>query len=202
MKFYRKYRTNIWSDSKLVQMCIKNHPKPRKSIYSFDELEERLKIKDPLLERIVDSIQSTLMFPFDLMYSIGIYYKNCKENTHVLDGGLKKGVWYDLDYRIMRCLFAELEDFIVNEKGLKTLEWEKKLVYDESCFVDKDSPRYGKPTQQALVAIEQEDIYNWWLNNKDYDEHGFVSLEADAKQYEETTEMLIRLIKIRSSLWT
>jgi len=48
------------------------------------------------------------------------------------------------------------------ECGLANLEWQRKLVHDEQ-WVEKDSPEYGKPTQQAIKAQEILDLYNWWV---------------------------------------
>ncbi|MNY25259.1 hypothetical protein D3C86_1590300 [compost metagenome] len=172
------------------------------------------------------------MFPADICWNVRVFYKNWKNNSHVLDGGLPVGQWSDLCYRIPRCLFGELEKFIEIEKGLETLEWEKKLVWNEDWGVGPDEPSYGQPTHQALAAIESEAIYLWFKANKDrdlYEESGWSSVceakrtkgiglfgeqsqeEKEAleelgrleEEYEEQeTEMLIRLIKIRSSLWT
>ena len=85
---------------------------------------------------------------------------------------------------------------------METLEWEKTLTLNEEWGVNKDDPRYGQPTNQALAAMEQEEIWNWWKENKDYHERDFVSLEQDEEHRKQEDAMLIRLIKIRHSLWT
>ena len=139
------------------------------------------------------------MFPSDLYHSIRIYFNNSKGNTHVLDGGLEKGQWYDLTYRIPHCLFFELDKFITQEKGLETHEWEKNLTYNEDWGILPDHPKYGLLTDQAKGAIEQDEIWNWWKGNKDKE---FVDLDKESAYIEKETEMLVRLIKIRNSLWT
>jgi hypothetical protein len=48
------------------------------------------------------------------------------------------------------------------ECGLANLEWQRKLVYDEEGWLDKDDPRVGKPTPQAEKAQEILDLYTWW----------------------------------------
>jgi len=144
-------------------------------------------------------LQDIVMFPSDLIYSIRIYFKNSKGNTHVLDGGLEKGQWYDLTYRIPHCLFSELEKFIEKEKGLETHEWEKTLTFNEDWGVKPDDEKYGKLTHQALAAIEQDAIYSWWKSVKDRE---YTSLEDDNNYEEKEQEMLIRLVKIYRSLWT
>ena len=173
--------------------------KQPRSFTNMDEMMESLNTKDPLAERIIDKLQDIVMFPSDLIYSIRIYFKNSKGNTHVLDGGLEKGQWYDLTGRIPLCLFNELEKFIEKEKGLETHEWEMKLTYDEDWGVESDNPKYGTLTPQALAAIEQNEIWKWWKANKDRKDIDFENEEDYLKQEE---EMLIRLIKIRNSLWT
>lgn len=199
MKFHKKYRSTYWS---IVVSEFFYGKKERVKYYSISELFASLDEKSPWLDRVLDKLQNIVYFPSDLLYSVNIYFKNKKGNTHVLDGGLEKGVWYDLDYRISQCLFYELDKYITQEKGIENHQAEMKLVIDENMFVDKSHEDYGKLTSQALAAIEQDEIWNWWKANKDYHDRDFVSLEQDNDYYEQETEMLIRLIKIRRSLWT
>jgi hypothetical protein len=48
------------------------------------------------------------------------------------------------------------------EAGLANLEWQSNLVWNEDEGLDKDDPRYGKPTSQAIKAQEILDLYTWW----------------------------------------
>lgn len=198
-KFHKRTRMSYWSQSNLVAWMMPEELKEPKSFTNMDEMMGRLNTKDPLAERIIDKLQDIVMFPSDLFYSIRIYFKNSKGNTHVLDGGLEKGQWYDLTYRIPHCLFNELEKFIEKEKGLEVHEWEKTLTFNEDWGVKPDDEKYGKLTHQALAAIEQDEIYQWWKENKGKKD---VDFENEDKYLEQEEEMLIRLIKIRNSLWT
>lgn len=74
-----------------------------------------------------------------------------------------------------------------------------KLTYDEDWGVESDNLKYGTLTPQALAAIEQNEIWKWWKANKDRKDVDFENEEDYLKQEE---EMLIRLIKIRGSLWS
>lgn len=201
-KFHRRSRFNYWSDSKLVRWLAKTPPhKPiiLKTEEEIDNFFDSLSHKVPFFENVADKLQNICMFPSDLYHSIRIYFKNSKGNTHVLDGGLEKSQWYDLTYRIPRCLFFELDKFITQEKGLETHEWEKNAVLNEEWGVGPDSPHYGTKPQQSLDAIEQDEIWNWWKENKDKE---FIDLDEEAVYIEKETEMLIRLVKIRNSLWS
>lgn len=103
--------------------------------------------------------------------------------------------------------------------GLKHLEWEIALTNDED----------GTPTHQAVAAKEQLDLYNWWKNvrparKEPYDDYlpaeddtgdfmyrkrteedrarGEAAMKLEQQYSDEDDEMLVRLIKIRKSLWT
>jgi len=45
--------------------------------------------------------------------------------------------------------------------GLAHLDWAASLKYDDE-WIKKDHPDYGKPTPQALRAIEIKALYEWW----------------------------------------
>lgn len=197
MKFYKRTRYPYWSDTKLFSWMLPE--KPVRKFTTVDEMIKSLETKDPLLERIIDELQDIVMFPSDLYYSIRIYFKNRKGNTHVLDGGLNRGEWYDLTYRIPHCLFSELEKFIEAEKGLETHELEKTLVFDEDWGVKPEDEKYGKLTPQAISAIEQDEIYKWWKSVKNRE---YLGTDEDDVYEEQEQEMLIRLIKIYRTLWT
>lgn len=47
------------------------------------------------------------------------------------------------------------------QAGLDHLAWEITLKYDED-WMDKDDPKFGKPTPQAERAQEILDLYTWW----------------------------------------
>ena len=193
-KFHKRARFNYWST--YVEGIFNKEPKPLVSFNSVDEMMAHLNTKDRIWVRAVDKLQDLVMFPVDVYHSVRIYFKNSKGSTHVLGGGLEKGQWYDLTYRIPHCLFFELDNFITQEKGLETHEWEKNAVLNEEWGVGPDSPHYGTKPKQSLDAIEQDEIWNWWKENKDKAEFG------DVEYQKQEEEMLIRLIKIRGSLWS
>jgi hypothetical protein len=47
------------------------------------------------------------------------------------------------------------------QAGLDHLAWEMSLKYDED-WMDKDDPKIGQPTPQAINAKEKLDLYTWW----------------------------------------
>jgi hypothetical protein len=128
------------------------------------------------------------------------------------------------------------------QAGLDHLDWAMSLTYNED-WIDKNDPKYGQPTPQALRARELKELYVWWTETyrnrpdpmdasgwsaycdacRDEGGGGVMSMFKDTKSpalkkqgdkahkllhkieaaYEkEDTEMMIRLIKVRDSLWT
>jgi hypothetical protein len=47
------------------------------------------------------------------------------------------------------------------QAGLDHLDWAMTLKFDED-WIDKDDPKFGKPTPQALRAKEIKELYTWW----------------------------------------
>lgn len=242
MRFHKTTRNPYWSLSKLAKYVRSKAGLVNPIALSSEgwaEHRKQSKQKAPfvywLTNRPLNTLQNIVLFIPDCIHSVDVFYRNWKGKTHVLSGGLEVGQWYDLCTRINTCLFSELETYIEKEKTLAGLEWEKTLVHSEEWGYDLDHELYGKPTNQALAAIEQGIIYDWWKKNKSRDfwkESGMeacyakdtnrdmsvwemvsednpekdacrkleVGLESQFKLEEE--EMLIRLIKIRESLWT
>lgn len=169
-------RISYWSSSTLSKVIRKRFglTNPEWNTMEDWSLHEKFcREKSPKIHWLTDKgfnkLQNIVLFPSDCFYSVKVFYKNWKGKSHVLDGGLEVGQWYDLCGRIPKCLFNELVKFVEQEKGLETLEWEIGLVHDESYGVKPDDENYGKPTPQALAAMEQKRIYHWWLDNKDRD---------------------------------
>ena len=90
------------------------------------------------------------------------------------------------------------------EAGLAYLTWEMSLVYDGN-----DDSLFGQPTKQAIAAKEQYELYKWWKEQYPKRQDPYITdddytnvLKIEAGLYEEEQQMLLRLINIRSSLWT
>lgn len=152
--------------------------------------------------------------------------------THCLTSNLQKGQWYEFEDRMLHCLFDELVNFVEIEKAwlevvfgehkedyganiyssgvLRTRRWrseEAGIAYIkwEQGLTNED----GTPTEQAKNAIELERLYNWWKYirpHRQYDDNFMLMSELrqslENKYDDEDTEMLIKLIKLRSTLWT
>jgi hypothetical protein len=108
------------------------------------------------------------------------------------------------------------------EAGIACLEWQADLKYGEGDFIKKGDPRWGKPTPQAKSAKKILEIYRWWLERPNRPEPTEASgwsevwksddekkskvllhLQSIEEGYDDEDEkMLIRLIRLRKSLWT
>lgn len=118
--------------------------------------------------------------------------------------------------------YSEKENNYVFKKGrcplagLDYLNWAGRLKYDENMgFNPADEFIYDKLTPQAETAQTTLELYNWWKNRDNRkNPYDLYNKEKDGPQYylkindteqaydQEDTDMLIKLIKIRGSLWT
>lgn len=109
-----------------------------------------------------------------------IKYRTTHRN-HIIKTDLTPG-WWDCDSKLLYASFAILERFVEREHPFERIVWD-----------DADTTRE--------YANEIHDLYLWWKDrkNKDLVNENFTEETA---RYEEETENLIRLMKIRTVLWT
>jgi hypothetical protein len=197
--FHRR-RIQYWGCSEFaakLRAFLGQEKKPK--VATWEEWESYHTRNDTLLGYLTDDflnkLQDIFMFPYDVWYSVKCYVKNrWVTKTHFLKTGLKPGQWYDLDYRILFGMMNELKEYVEKEKGgVDEMSWELNLK--EEDWSSGQGVETDKPSSQALAAQEAVDIYHWWIERAKLDDYDFDTFEED-------NQMLIRLIKIRCSLWT
>ena len=204
-KFHKRTRMNYWSLSKLANKLRESVGISNPTALTWEKWEEHhaeSSAKAPftywLTKKFFNKAQDFFLWPSDLFYSVRVFYKNWKGKTHVLDCNLPVGQWSDLTHRIFIGPFTELVKFVEVEKGLDVLEWELGLVLNEECGILPIDAEYGKPTHQAIVAKEQKELYTWFKTE-------YLTRTDDQYEddwFEKDNEMLVRLVRIRNSLWT
>jgi len=126
----------------------------------------------------------------------------------------------EVEYAGMQRYSEKENNYVFNKgrcplAGLDYLNWAGQLKYDENTGFDPEDEYYNKPTHQAEAALTTLELYNWWKNRDNRpDSHEMFTKEKDGPMYflkiddmeqkyeQEDTDMLIKLIKIRGSLWT
>ena len=221
---------DYWTCSKFADK-IRGTPKPFALEWdAWDKWDNNAKKKHPyrywVAEEVLDFLQDIVNLPMDIYHTIEIYIRNrFIDKVHYLRTDLTPGEYYDLDTRILHALFTELTDLVEVEyasmqrygeeehnyvfnkgrcplAGLDYLNWVGRL-------------RYDKLTPQAEAALTTLELYQWWKNRDNRpDPFEMFTKEKDGSQYylkidnmeqdyeQEDTDMLIKLIKIRCSLWT
>ena len=169
----------------------------------WTDYETFLKTKHPnvyKLGEVLHWIENAICFIPRKSKDLYYYVTHTIYGTHNLKTGLKRGYWYDLDTKIIHGLFNELEMFIKEElghgsieAGLKHLEWE---IAETSGL-------------QAESAQIKKDLYHWWIDvyskrTDVYDELDDVTaiIKEETRRYDEDTDKLTQLIKIRNTLWS
>ena len=94
---------------------------------------------------------------------------------------LKKG-WTDKDFVMLHACFQLLTDFLKKEKPFKCSSWEQ----DEE----------HRNAKAELIFLN-----NWWKKRKKLKEDSLIYNNRNASQNLEDTEMLMRLMNVRTFLW-
>jgi hypothetical protein len=93
------------------------------------------------------------------------------------------GDWCDNDIIMLHACFQLLVDCIENEKLNDMTDWSQDEKFKSA-------------------KLEIDELYNWWKERSKKEDDGKLDPIWSEKQYAEDNKMLIRLIKIRSFLWT
>lgn len=130
-------------------------------------------------------------------------------HNHLIDTKLKPD-YYDIEERMLHGMFALLDSYVEeHHDGIEALEaFAKELLYSSDGMGAHYNHRQGEREMEACV------LYRWWhetwpvdlqkqidmelstdINNEEYD-------NLVERRETEETEMMIRLVKLRGSLWT
>lgn len=246
-----RHRSNYWSCSRLADW-IRGEKKPfALSLEDWEKWRDDVKSKRPfryfIAEVLLVRLQNLLMFPSDLWRTATSLWRiRFVEKPYLLDTGLPRWDWHELDDRIIHGLFNELKNFVevelasmwiatdkdnkfsmkggrCRDAGVAHLDWQCSLTYGDDMGFKKSDPEYGKPTPQAKSAKKILELYRWWnarasrpdpvdesgwsdaYESDDEKKKGRASrrlLEIEESYDAEDEKMIIRLIRVRKSLWT
>ena len=115
---------------------------------------------------------------------------------HVVSTGLSPG-YYDTDHLMLHACFNLLKDFVEKElNGVKSLEYWAGV---------SDWKKAGFHSKKELTRLQQKykeckDLYLWWTTIRSNRKPG--GWEKEIEDNKEDEKMLIRLMKVRQTLWT
>lgn len=125
-------RSNYWSCTPFADW-MRGTPKPASETFEgWDVWREKAQKAHPIrywiAEEAFDFIQDALHFPLDKLYDVKYYLLNrFVTKTHALTStSLERGVWHEMDDRILFCLFDELVDYIEVEEAWSNIAWDKE----------------------------------------------------------------------------
>jgi hypothetical protein len=192
MGFFNFYtpRSRYWSCSKLADF-IRGEKKPYALPFEeWDEWDNRMREERPtrywLSDKVLNKIQDVLLFPWDLWREIKHWYRvSYVIKAHTLDTGLKPGIYYDLDHRILHACFNEFCKYVDKCREYIQVEEELDKLYNwwKETYLKRDEP------WRTITKETHGDRY--------YD----IIQKIEKERWEEEQEMLINLIKIRDKLW-
>ncbi len=199
-----------------------------------------------LADVALNRLQDFIFWPRTKWRNIDAYCHNrFIDKSHLIQTGLDVGCYHEFEDKVMHGLFTEFVDFVEIELslchrawndgprkprrnaewGLKHLEWEMGLIWDQDSGNVPGDEFFGKPTHQAIAALETMRLYKWWTETRpnrpdphdiftpeDHDkmfshdgslDHKFKHLTDVEAQYDrEDNAYLVRLVLHRKCLWT
>ena len=149
-----------------------------------------------IAEKMLDRVNAVITGPVKLLKNVRTYFRNrFVDKIHALTAdnhSLVRGAYYDLDYRMFRCIFDEFVRFIeievaslsvVNEtlplkykipiirefcqyrsteQGLQWLVSMSESVFTEDYFVSNSNPLLNTPLPSAGVYRKLLEAYVWY----------------------------------------
>lgn len=139
-----------------------------------------------------------------------VYWKlqhrfNPKHRYHIVNTKLPPG-FHEVETLMFYAMFQLFAGFMEHQLKNPHVVWQ----YDKSVFEDwmiEDDPEGVEKEIESRNKTwkEMNDLYTWWTVTypkleKDFDENVF-TIEKEEEFEKEVEEMMIRLVKIRRSLW-
>lgn len=112
--------------------------------------------------------------------------------------------YYDVDTRMLHACFSLLVDFVEKEKPEESIDWQA----DESHSMAWNEISYLYLWWTSTRNLRKDPLdYSYssidgWMNDPLFKDACVQSSKLEAEWYEEDTINLMRLMKIRSFLWT
>lgn len=169
-----------------------------------DEAETAHPVRYWLTETALGRIQDFVFWPKTVSRNIEAYVNNrYLRKTHVLTSSLPRGKWYELDTRILHCVFDEFVRYVEVDCAYQAL-WSDEMQKSVTT-TDKVKMMFGRWrsahhglfylswaanlkgedgvfTSQADVAQRTIKLYHWWKGRDTrpdpYDESGFNALAS------------------------
>jgi hypothetical protein len=124
-------RRNYWTCSKLADKIRGTNKIPSGTSEQWDDWHNAAKtahrIRYWIAEEGLDHVQDFVNFIPDKLYDLKYYLVNRFVSKHhaltASPKSLKRGRWWDLDTRIVHCLFDELVNFVEVEKAHMLVAW-------------------------------------------------------------------------------
>ena len=187
-----RFRFRYWSCSKFADFIRGEKKPPYLPFEEWGVWRNRMKKERPfryyLSDTLLNKIQDVVYFPYDVYHSVRMRFLN--RNLYLLDTGLPKGEYYDLDTRILYACFNEFSKlFEYNQKHfvLSDSDQDLKELYE---WWTKTRPNRSDPIDSITKETHGEDYFMLWID------------EIEQEYYKEDTEKLKQLMGCRERLWT
>lgn len=226
MKWKHKIDSEVYSRKRVIESLPDTEIESRK-----EKIKKETPFKYFVyvtIDTIEWSFKSLLMLPSNIRYAFRAAFI---ENTHIVKTGLSRFEYHETDTVLLHASFEKLVEFVEveqawmhhvfeDQRGYPLRKRTRILKFHNPFF---DCPEDGiKHLRWSIATIQEQgmeedfvkhknkiiELYKWWKferpnrPNPYNDEKDYYDMNLEIKQYEEDTEKLVELMKIRSGLWT
>jgi len=114
--------------------------------------------------------------------------------------------WCDVDHRMLYACFALLKFFVEREAGLDMLRHQGSAIREltDDQWGGTSEEREAEAVRRDYIYNEVRELYQWWTVDraKEINADAASGFEKIDELYEKETKQLLRLVVIRSGLWT
>lgn len=212
-----------WSDTNaLASKMFPNHGVDEKT---WEDWEEKMRSEYPVRYFLGDTLPRWFSLRWKLYVKDPIYWVKCHTlpsyRFHMLDlrQSKKEGPlayrygWIDSDTKMVYALVKILNDFVEHEMSHwycpseEDVQADTSLLYQRNKWLETKALHYWWNVERLRQQKNHDDLLHRWSDARKVDAPETQQLWDDLKKIEtaledKEEEMLIRLIKVRRSLWT
>ena len=199
----------------------------KKTLKNIDEEKEKFYTSEEVFESIRKHVEEEKHFPYNAigyvrrlpfrLHQTWWYVRGLLWDRHnVVKIKTLPPTWIDADTKLLHSSFKIFCDVIEKEKILDNIsfdytdEIERVKKEDWGDGKNKEQEEFIKQLQEAHTIKQTEekeikDLYDWWKvrrPKREEDLDNNFNYDNEDNSYQEDTDMLIRLMKIRKCLWT
>lgn len=212
------------TDHDSCAMPMRAFQRPGNSDFTWEDYEEKIKKNYPVRYFIVEQFVPWIKFKFRIFVQDPIYWLKChlitKHKYHLIDiRGPKNDPesyrygWIDADKKLVLSAFTILNDFVEDEMqhsycpSEEEVEENISLLNQRNSYLEIKAIYYWWNIERKRQEVIHDELLAKWSHARQTNDPMEHQIWVDLQKHEDviaekTDEIIIRLFKVRHSMWT